>query len=124
MIALVALLVLGPERMPDVVRKAGKIVGELRRMSNGFQAELKDAFAEPIQTMNEVKGQMNSTVTDLRSAISSAASVTIDAPAPTAQDEPSAAPQAAPAASPWGAPDPNAVTQLPPPDAPRQNAEP
>ncbi|MGD9793611.1 MAG: Sec-independent protein translocase protein TatB [Acidimicrobiia bacterium] len=126
MIALVALLVLGPERMPDVVRKAGKIVGELRRMSNGFQAELKDAFAEPIQTMNEVKGQMNSTVTDLRSAISSAANVTIDAPVPATKDEPVAESQAVagPTSSPWGAPDPTAVTQLPPPDTDRQNAEP
>jgi sec-independent protein translocase protein TatB len=136
MIALVALLVLGPERMPDVVRKAGKIVGELRRMSNGFQAELKDAFAEPIQTLNEVKGQMNSTVNDLRSAITSAANVTIDAPAPAAKDEPATESSSAGSTSapPWGAPDPSAVSDLPPPgatpldaasaDAVRQNAEP
>jgi sec-independent protein translocase protein TatB len=46
-IALVALIVLGPQRLPDAARQAGKAMGELRRLSSGFQNELKGAFAEP-----------------------------------------------------------------------------
>lgn len=45
-IALIALIVLGPQRLPDAARQVGKAMGELRRLSSGFQNELKDAFAD------------------------------------------------------------------------------
>jgi Tat protein translocase TatB subunit len=47
-ILLVALIVLGPEKLPEVARQVGKVVGELRRMSAGFQAEMRDAIKEPL----------------------------------------------------------------------------
>lgn len=40
----VALIVLGPNRLPDAVRTVGRVVGELRRISGGFQDELRNAF--------------------------------------------------------------------------------
>jgi Tat protein translocase TatB subunit len=40
LIALLALLVLGPERLPKVMRDMGRIVGDLRRTSD----ELRDEF--------------------------------------------------------------------------------
>jgi len=55
-ILLVALVVLGPEKLPDAVRKAGRLYGELRRMSSGFQAELRDALDEPTR---EIRGSVN-----------------------------------------------------------------
>ncbi len=45
-IALIALIVLGPTRLPDAARQVGKAMGELRRLSNGFQAELRGALAD------------------------------------------------------------------------------
>ncbi|MGV3760455.1 MAG: Sec-independent protein translocase protein TatB [Actinomycetota bacterium] len=45
-IALIALIVLGPQRLPDAARQVGKAMGELRRLSSGFQSELKSAFDE------------------------------------------------------------------------------
>ena len=45
-IMLLALLVLGPQRLPDAARQAGKAMGELRRLSSGFQQELKNAMEE------------------------------------------------------------------------------
>jgi sec-independent protein translocase protein TatB len=45
-IALIALIVLGPQRLPDAARQVGKAMGELRRLSAGFQNELKDAFSD------------------------------------------------------------------------------
>jgi Tat protein translocase TatB subunit len=47
-ILLVALLVLGPERLPEAARTAGRVLGELRRMSSGFQSELRDAINNPV----------------------------------------------------------------------------
>lgn len=47
-ILVVALLVLGPDKLPDAARKVGNVMGELRRMSSGFQSELRDAMQEPV----------------------------------------------------------------------------
>jgi sec-independent protein translocase protein TatB len=45
-IALVALIVLGPQRLPEAARQVGKVMGDVRRLSSGFQSELKGAFSE------------------------------------------------------------------------------
>ncbi len=49
-IALIALIVLGPQRLPGAARQVGKVVGDLRRMSAGFQSELRTAFDESERT--------------------------------------------------------------------------
>lgn len=46
-ILVVALIVLGPTKLPEVARTVGKVMGELRRMSSGFQNELRNAMDEP-----------------------------------------------------------------------------
>jgi sec-independent protein translocase protein TatB len=43
-ISMVALLVLGPQRLPEAVRTVGRVIGELRRISGGFQDELRNAL--------------------------------------------------------------------------------
>jgi len=43
-IAVIALIVLGPQRLPDAARQVGKAMGEMRRLSSGFQSELRSAF--------------------------------------------------------------------------------
>lgn len=43
-IMLIALIVLGPQRLPDAAKQVGRVVGDLRRISSGFQQELKDAL--------------------------------------------------------------------------------
>jgi sec-independent protein translocase protein TatB len=48
LILLVALIVLGPDKLPNAARQVGRTMGELRRLSTGFQSELKDALKEPI----------------------------------------------------------------------------
>jgi sec-independent protein translocase protein TatB len=45
-IVLIALIVLGPQRLPDALRTVGRVVGEVRRISSGFQQELRDAFED------------------------------------------------------------------------------
>jgi len=55
-VMIVALLVLGPEKLPEVARKVGNVVGELRRMSAGFQAEVRDAFQREIGLKPVAKG--------------------------------------------------------------------
>jgi Tat protein translocase TatB subunit len=43
-ILVAGLLILGPKRLPEAARQVGKAVAELRRMSTGLQAEMRDAF--------------------------------------------------------------------------------
>jgi sec-independent protein translocase protein TatB len=52
-ILLLALVILGPEKLPEAMRKAGRAYSELRRMANGFQSEVRSALDEP---MSELKG--------------------------------------------------------------------
>lgn len=40
-IALVALVVLGPDRLPAALRQAGSVLGQLRRMSDGFRIDVR-----------------------------------------------------------------------------------
>jgi Tat protein translocase TatB subunit len=47
-ILVVALVVLGPDKLPGAARQAGRWLGELRRFSSGFQSELRDALQEPV----------------------------------------------------------------------------
>ena len=48
-ILLVALIFLGPQRLPDVARQLGQTVSSLRSLASGFQAEL-EAAAKPDQS--------------------------------------------------------------------------
>jgi sec-independent protein translocase protein TatB len=50
---LLALIVLGPEKLPEAVRKFGKAYAEFKKMSTGFQSELKTALDEPMKEMRE-----------------------------------------------------------------------
>jgi sec-independent protein translocase protein TatB len=50
---LIALIVLGPEKLPEAVRKFGQVYAEIKKMSSGFQSELKTALDEPMREMRE-----------------------------------------------------------------------
>ena len=45
-IALVALVVLGPDRLPGALRQAGSMLGQLRRMSDSFRVDVTAALAD------------------------------------------------------------------------------
>ncbi len=46
-VAVVALIVLGPARLPEAARSLGRAMTELRRATAGLQSEVREAFAEP-----------------------------------------------------------------------------
>lgn len=45
-ILFIALIVLGPDKLPGAARKIGNVTAELRRMSNGFQEEMRSAVTD------------------------------------------------------------------------------
>ena len=45
-ILLLALVVLGPDKLPDAVKRFSQTYSELKKMGSGFQTELKSALDE------------------------------------------------------------------------------
>jgi sec-independent protein translocase protein TatB len=87
-IAVVALLVLGPDKLPDAMRKLGRATKELKRITSGFEAELRDALSDPV----EPPAPTSPPATD--AAATSAESPTVAQPAnPTAVPEPATTPE-------------------------------
>ena len=55
-ILVLALLVLGPQRLPDAARQVGSMMGELRKLSSGFQKEMKSAFDSETESAARARG--------------------------------------------------------------------
>ena len=57
MIALVALLVVGPERLPELVRTTGRWIGRFKRIASDVRAEIERdaALAELRQAQRELQ---------------------------------------------------------------------
>lgn len=48
LLAVFALIVFGPKRLPDIARQVGRFVAEVRRVSRDFQREVRDV-TEPVE---------------------------------------------------------------------------
>jgi sec-independent protein translocase protein TatB len=94
MIAIIALVVLGPERLPGAMREVGKYARQLRDVSNEFQSQ----FSEELKMLDEINP---------RKVISSALDPNASPPA----KPPAAAAAAAQAAKPAAAAKPLAATK-------------
>jgi Tat protein translocase TatB subunit len=55
-IFLVALIVLGPQKLPEAARQMGRAMSELRRMSQGFQREMKAAMDASVEDEARARG--------------------------------------------------------------------
>lgn len=55
---IIALVVLGPERLPLFARRAGQLLAHLKHASGGFQEELRNAMAEPRKVLDEAVSEL------------------------------------------------------------------
>lgn len=46
-VLVVALLVLGPDRLPNAARQAGRLANDVLRFRDGLHAEVREAFGDP-----------------------------------------------------------------------------
>ena len=67
-IFLIALMIFGPRRLPEMAAKAGKFVRDLRNMSQGFMAEWQReiAVATRLEELQEVRRELEETKKSLR----------------------------------------------------------
>jgi sec-independent protein translocase protein TatB len=89
-ILLLALVVLGPEKLPGAIRQAGRIYTELRKISNGFQKEFTAAIQEPAKEMRNLTDMLGSSLNEITSEPTEpgqqpAASATTQDPTPEEQ---------------------------------------
>ena len=69
---IIGLVVLGPEKLPDAIRRVGRLYAELKRMSSGVQTDFRKVMEEPLKEMmnttNTVKSLFSDTTNEFKSA--------------------------------------------------------
>jgi Tat protein translocase TatB subunit len=69
LIALVALLVLGPQKMSEVARKAGKMMSEVKRVSSDFTSQLNEETASLREEVKSVKETLKDTAFNIKEEV-------------------------------------------------------
>lgn len=114
---LLALIILGPEKLPDAIRSFGKTYAEFKKMTTGFQSELKNALDEPMREMRETADAFKQAASFDIAADMLEGKKPAAAPAPAADTSGAAPPIAAPQAKEvWSAHEPSAAVPAPPPE--------
>ncbi len=98
---ILGLVILGPEKLPGVIRKAGKLYGEFKRITTDAQSEFKGAFGDTIGELKETaqgyKTMFDSASQQVNSTLRDATKFDHDAPnLPTEEPEPEAEPKFVP----------------------------
>ena len=86
-IAVVALLVFGPERLPEIAGKVGRGIRELRAATGDLTTEFQRAMVEAQSTIDEVKQPAREVREVTESALSSVRLDQVDSP-PVSDPEP------------------------------------
>jgi sec-independent protein translocase protein TatB len=93
LVGVIALLVLGPNRLPQAARSLGRFMATLRRMSQGFQDEVRTALAEPTDMVNSAVSEFRAH--DVRRSVREAVTSTFTVPeqkGPTSSNLPAGTP--------------------------------
>ena len=65
----IALIVVGPRRLPEVARSLGKIVNDLRRMSQEFTTDLTRELDAPAKELREVTRELEAPVKEIKEIV-------------------------------------------------------
>jgi len=68
---ILGLVVLGPEKLPPVLRKMGQMYGQFKKVTGDAQSEFKDAFAEPLRDMQNAANEYKTVFTDASKQVES-----------------------------------------------------
>ena len=69
----IAMLVLGPKRLPEAARTMGRWMAELRKYTSGFQSEFHDLLAEPRQQTSAIRDELHNAFSEPRAALEAGA---------------------------------------------------
>jgi len=68
-IALVALIVFGPKRLPEISRQAGKVLRELKQTAGELKAGLEAEYDDSVGGLDEIKGALGDVRREMRSTL-------------------------------------------------------
>jgi Sec-independent protein translocase protein TatA len=86
LLLVLGLIVLGPQRLPDMARRLGNTLAALRRLSIEVQADVSRGLGEPGGTLLQAMGDLRDGLSGLRNEASTPvkpAVSTVDGPSPT-----------------------------------------
>jgi sec-independent protein translocase protein TatB len=87
-LVLIALVVLGPDKLPDAMRRAGKAYADFKKMTTGFQNEMKSVLDEPLRELRETADlAKKSAMFDVNSSASTTSVAPTNPSAPTPNGE-------------------------------------
>src|SRR6185312_9649168 len=109
---IIALIVLGPEKLPEAARAAGRLLSEFRRVTGGLQEEVREAFdasdlAGPVQELRAARDGFREAATGLVTAPFASTRAPIGGPGPVGD------PATVTVDHPEGGPAPNPVAPAP-----------
>ncbi|MDX1690477.1 MAG: twin-arginine translocase TatA/TatE family subunit [Acidimicrobiia bacterium] len=67
-IAIVALLVFGPRRLPEIARKAGRMARDLKNAAADLRSDLEREYGESLQPLEDARREMRTTMQALEEA--------------------------------------------------------
>ena len=68
---ILGLVVLGPEKLPPVLRKMGQLYGQFKKITGDAQSEFRGAFAEPLRDMQNAANEYKTVFTDASKQVES-----------------------------------------------------
>jgi sec-independent protein translocase protein TatB len=109
----IAMLVLGPKRLPEAARTMGRWMAELRKYTSGFQSEFNNLLAEPREHTSALRDEFRNVLAEPRAALEAgareaqsavnAAGADVVAPNPSLAEQPSPVPPQEPLSAPLNA---------------------
>ena len=86
LVGIIALVVLGPHRLPQAARSLGRFLAQMRHMSSSFQDEVRGALHDPVDAVNSVIGDFRPP--DIRRSVRDVITNTLTPPSPAAPAAP------------------------------------
>lgn len=77
-IVLVALIVFGPHRLPEITRKAGEWLGKAREMTRSVTDTLDAEYGDITKPIKDLKGEYDATMGDVKGIASSVTDMSFD----------------------------------------------
>jgi Tat protein translocase TatB subunit len=87
-LAIIALVVLGPSRLPQAAHTAGKWIAELRKLTARFQDEMSGVLAEPKDALTSSLGDLRNQVGGWRNEVAGLGRALTTAPPTTTSPPP------------------------------------
>jgi Tat protein translocase TatB subunit len=77
-IVLVALIVFGPHRLPEITRKAGEWLGKAREMTRAVTDTIDAEYGEVTKPIKDLKGEYDATMGEMKGIASSVTDMSFD----------------------------------------------